>query len=94
MLALAFGIGHPGPDSLGDDVALELGHGGDDLEDEFARGRGSVEVVIVGYEVDPQGVELVEGGDQVLEGPREPVELPYGQDMGLYAQIVQMFHSI
>ena len=66
MLSLLLGIRHAGLDPLHDDVPFELGHGGDDLEDEFARGRGSVEVVLVGYEVDPQGVELVEGVDQPL----------------------------
>ena len=59
MLSLSFSVGHAGFDSLGDDVAFELGHGGDDLEDELARGGGGVEMVLVGYEVDPQGVELV-----------------------------------
>jgi len=83
MLSFPLGVGHAGLDSLYDDVSLELGHSGDNLEDELARGRGGVEVVLVGYEVDAQGVELVEGVDQVFEGPREPVELPDGQDFEL-----------
>ena len=83
MLPLALGVGHAGFDPLHDDVSFELGHGGDDLEDEFARGRGSVEVVLVGYEVDPQGVELVESVDQVLERSREAIEFPDGQDLEL-----------
>ena len=66
VLSLALCVGHTGLDALGDDVPFELGHGGDDLEDELAGGGGGVEVVLVGYEIDPQGVELMEGVDQPL----------------------------
>jgi len=78
------GGGQAGDDAFADDVFLELGDGADDLEDELAgRGRG-VEAVVVRDEVDPEGPELVQGDDQILERTAEAVEFPDQEDLELY----------
>lgn len=84
--ALAFGPGggEAGDDAFADDVFFEFGDGADDLEDELTgRGRG-VEVVVVRDEVDPQGPELVQGVDEILERTAQAVELPDQESRELF----------
>jgi len=57
-----------------DQLADELGQGGEDVEDEPAAGGGGVEVLVEGGEADVAAAEVGHGGDQVLQGPAEPVE--------------------
>src|SRR5215203_3508691 len=70
------GSGKPGLGALANDVALELGKGAEDVEDELpAAGRG-VDVLGEALEADALAVELRDGLDQVLEGAAEPIQAP------------------
>lgn len=76
MDAVLFGFGEAGLDSLGDDVAFELGHGADDGEHCFAQGSRGVDVFPIGDKVDAEGFKFLEGVDEVLRASGKPVEPP------------------
>jgi hypothetical protein len=68
-----------GAGAFADEVAFELGQGGEDVEDEFAAG---VVVSIASWRLRKPEAAVGEGGDgvdQVAEGAAEAVELPDDQ---------------
>ena len=75
---LTFGprIPDTGTDSLGDQAALQFGHGTEDRKDHLARGRAGVHLLRQGNEVNPEGLEGFEGAELVRNRPGEAVELP------------------
>ena len=75
-LALGPRVGQPRPHALDDDLALELGKGADDVEEQPAHGRGGVDRLGVADEVHAEVAELLQGRDQRAEGAGEAVVLP------------------
>jgi hypothetical protein len=61
--------------AFADEVAFELGQGGEDVEDELAAGGGGVDRLLEAPESDPAVGESGDGVDQVAQGAAEPVEL-------------------
>ena len=76
------------PGALADEVALELGQGGEDVEDQLAARRRGVDMLLQAFEADAARVEGVDGIDQVREGAAEPVELPDDESVAR-AEVVQ-----
>ncbi len=76
MLALGFGPGHAGAHALADKGALKLRQRGHDVENQLARGRGRVDVFLVGDEVHAQALEFLQRVDQRLDGAGEAVVAP------------------
>src|SRR5215213_1323222 len=73
------GRGKPGLGALADDVALELGKGAEDVEDELpAAGRG-VDLLGEALEANALAVELSDRLDEVLQGAAEPIQPPHHQ---------------
>jgi hypothetical protein len=66
----------PDPGPLADEVPLELGQGGEDVEDELAAAGRRVDALPEAAEPDTPVAEGSEGLDQVAERPAEAVELP------------------
>ncbi len=60
--------------ALHDDSSFELGEGSNDRKHGAAHGSARVKALAVAHEIDAQGVELVEGGDEMPNAAREPVE--------------------
>ena len=82
------GGGQPGAGAFADEVAFELGQGGEDVEDELAAGGGGVDRLLEATEPDPAVGEAGDGVDQVAQRPAQPVQLP--DDQGVAgAQLVQ-----
>ena len=61
---------------LADDVALELGEGGEDVEDQLPAAGGRVDLLGEALEADPSLLELADRLDQVGERSSEAIELP------------------
>lgn len=81
--ATPLGCLKPSPGPLSNQLSFKLGHGGDDREREPpGRSRG-VDAVGHGHEVHGHRPELVEGQDEVSDGPSEPVEPPDQDDVEL-----------
>jgi hypothetical protein len=73
------GSGKTGLGTLTDDVALELGKGAEDVEDELpAAGRG-VDLLGKALEADALAVKPRDRLDQVCEGATEPIQAPHHQ---------------
>jgi hypothetical protein len=49
-----------------DELADELGQGGEDVEDEPTAGGGGVQVLVQALEPDVAGTQVADGGDQML----------------------------
>jgi hypothetical protein len=82
------GSGQAGGGAFADEVALELGQGGEDVEDELAAGGGGVDRLLQAAEPDATLSQVGDGVDQVPERSAEAVELP--DDQGVAgAQLVQ-----
>jgi hypothetical protein len=82
------GRGQPGGRALTDQVAFELGQGGEDVEDELAARRGRVDGFLQAPEADPALSQAGDGVDQVPQGAAEAVEFP--DDQGVTGpQLVQ-----
>jgi hypothetical protein len=78
----------PGAGALPDQVAFELGQGGEDVEDELAARGGGVDLLLQAAEPDLMLGHAGDGVEQVAQGPGEPVELP--DDQGVAgAELVQ-----
>jgi hypothetical protein len=75
--ALRACVAQTGPDTLGNQAALQLSHSTQDRKDHFAGGRAGIDVLREGDEVDSQGPELFEGPKQVRGRAGETVEAPY-----------------
>jgi hypothetical protein len=69
----------PAPGAFADEVAFELGEGGEDVEDEFAAGGGGVDRLLEAAEPDAAVGEAGDGVDQVPQGAAEAVEFPDDQ---------------
>ena len=68
--------------AFGDEFAFELGQGGEDPEDELARGRGGVYGrSLAGEDLEPDAAlgEVVDGVHQVAQVPSQPIQLPHQQ---------------
>src|SRR5262245_7802173 len=59
----------PGPGPLADEVPLELGQGGEDVEDQLAAAGGRVDALPEALEPDPP---LPEGGERLDEVAERP----------------------
>ena len=57
--------GQPGAGPFPDEVAFEVGQGGEDVEDEFAAGGGGVDGLLEAAEPDATLSKLGDGVDQV-----------------------------
>jgi hypothetical protein len=80
--------GQPGAGAFADEVAFELGQGGEDMEDELAAGGGGVDGLLEAAQSDAAVGQAGDGVDQVAEGAAEAVEFP--DDQGVAgAQLVQ-----
>lgn len=65
-----------GPCPLADDRALELSQGAEDVEHQLTARGGGVDRLGQGSEANPLPFHRLNGLDQLLDRPREPVELP------------------
>jgi hypothetical protein len=74
--------------AFADEVAFELGQGGEHVEDELAAGGGGVDRLLEAAEPDPALSQAGHGVDQVAKGPAEAVQLPHDQGV-VGAQLVQ-----
>jgi hypothetical protein len=63
-------------DPLPDDVAVQLGHRGDDDELRLPHRRRGLQGLLVGHEVDPKCPKLLQRLYQLLDAPRESIESP------------------
>jgi hypothetical protein len=88
LAAAGPGGGQPGAGAFADEVAFELGQGGEDVEDELAAGGGGVDRLLETAESDPTLGEAGDGVDQLPQGAAEAVEFP--DDQGVAgAELVQ-----
>jgi hypothetical protein len=71
------GGGQPGGGAFADEVAFELGQGGEDVEDELAAGGSGVDRLLQAPEPDPALSQAGDGVDQVPQRPAQPVQLPH-----------------
>ena len=82
------GCGQPCGRAFADEVAFELGQGGEDVEDQLAAGGGGVDCLLEAPEPDAALSQFGDGVDEMPEGPPEAVEFP--DDQGIAgAQLVQ-----
>jgi hypothetical protein len=88
VAAAGSGGGQPGAGAFADEVAFELGQGGEDVEDELAAGGGGVDRLLQAAEPDAALGQAGDGVDQVAQGAAEAVELPNDQGV-TRAQLVQ-----
>ena len=88
MAAAGPGGGQPGAGAFADEVAFELGQGGEDVEDELAARGGGVDRLLEAAEPDPAVGQAGDGVDQVPQGAAEPVQLPDHEGVA-GAQLVQ-----
>src|SRR5262245_32940003 len=65
----------PGHNTLTDEFALEFGDRREDMKEQPATRRRGVDTLIEHDEVDAEGLELLRQRHQVVNAPREPVEL-------------------
>jgi hypothetical protein len=82
------GRGQPSAGALADQVALELGQGGEDVEDELAARRGGADRLLETAEPDAAVGQAGDGVDQMSEGAAEAIQLPHDQGVA-GAQLVQ-----
>jgi hypothetical protein len=77
-----------GVGAFADEVAFELGQGGEHVEDELATGGGGVDRLLQASEPDPAVGQASDGVDQVPQRPAKAVEFP--DDQGVAgAQLVE-----
>src|SRR5712692_10773573 len=69
-------MGHPGAHSLANEVPLELRYSSHDVEEKLSARGGGIDAFGIADEIDPEGAELIEAFDQVLQRTGEAVELP------------------
>jgi hypothetical protein len=82
------GGGQASSGAFADQVALELGQGGKDVEDELATGSGGVDRLLEAAEPDATAGQAGEGIDQVPQGAAKAIEFPDDQGVAR-AQLVQ-----
>jgi glycine/D-amino acid oxidase-like deaminating enzyme len=73
------GGGQPSGCAFADEVAFEVGQGGEDVEDELAAGGGGVDRLLEAAEPDPAISQPSDRVDQVAQGAAEAVEFPDDQ---------------
>jgi hypothetical protein len=69
----------PGGGAFADEVAFELGQGGEHVEDELAAGGGGVDRLLEAPEPDAAVGQAGDDVDQVAQGAAEPIQLPDDQ---------------
>jgi hypothetical protein len=84
---VSVGCGQPGAGAFADQVALELGQGGEDVEDKLAARRGGVDRLLQAPEPDAALSQAGDGVDQLPKGAAEPVELPDDQGVAGAQQV-------
>jgi hypothetical protein len=67
--------------ALADEVAFELGQGGEDVEDELAPGGGGVDRLLEAPEPDASVGQVGDGVDQVPQGAAQPIQPPDDQSV-------------
>ena len=82
------GSSQPRVGPLTDEVALELGEGSEDVEDEFAPARGGVDVLGQGAEPHPTLGEVLYDRDQMANRATQPVQTPDDDRVAL-AELVE-----
>jgi hypothetical protein len=82
------GRSQPGGRAFADQVAFQLGQGGEHMEDELPAGGGGVDRLLQAPEPDTTVGELTDGVDQVAQRAPEAVELPHHEGVAR-AQLVQ-----
>jgi len=73
------GSGKAGHGALPDELALELGKAGEDVEDQPSSGRAGVDLLSEADQGDAALLELVYDVDEVPQRPSEPVRSPHDQ---------------
>jgi hypothetical protein len=73
------GGGQPSGRAFADEVAFELGQGGEHVEDELAAGGGGVDRLLEAAEPDAAVGEPRDSVDEMAERSAEPVEFPDDQ---------------
>jgi len=80
------GGGQAGDGAFGDEFSFELGQGSEDAEDQVPGGGGGVDGrTLAGeyFQPDTAGRQVMDGVDQVVQVPAEPVEFPHNQPITL-----------
>lgn len=72
-----------------DQVALELRHRGEHVEDQDPAGRGGVHVLRKAFEPHSPGLQQVHQVDEVLHAPAQTVELPHDERVPVADHIEQ-----
>ena len=75
-------------------MPFQLSHSTDDREDSPAQRRTGIDILLVGDEIDPQVLELLQGIDQVPGGPGKPIKPPHQDHIepslpGIIHQIIE-----
>jgi hypothetical protein len=86
--AAGAGRGQPGAGALADQVAFELGQGGEHVEDELAARSGGIDRLLQAAKPDTALSEVGDGVDQVPQRPAQPIKLPHHQGVA-GAELVQ-----
>jgi len=88
LAAASSGGGQSGGRAFADEVAFELGQGGEHVEDELATRSGGVDCLLQAAEPDATIGQAGDGVDQVAQGAAEAIQLP--DDQGVTGtQLVQ-----
>ena len=66
--------------SLGDQAALKMRDGSEDVEYEFASGRCRVDPLLKADQVDLSGLEIIDGFQQLLERAPQSIKADNGED--------------
>jgi hypothetical protein len=88
LAAAGPGGSQPRSSAFADEVAFELGQGGEHMEDELAAGGGGVDRLLQAPEPDPALSEAGDGADQLPQRSAEAVEFPDDQGVA-WAELVQ-----
>src|SRR6266508_1865377 len=77
--AAGSGRRQPGERALPNEIALELGQGAKDMEDELAARRGGIDVFLQTAEADVAPLELGDGVDEMAQRAPQSIEFPDDQ---------------
>jgi hypothetical protein len=87
------GGGQPSAGALADEVAFELGQGGEHMKDELAARGGGVDGLLQAAEPDAAVGQAGDGVDQVTQRPPEAVEFPDDQGVAGAELVKDLFEG-
>jgi hypothetical protein len=88
MAPAGSGGSQAGGGAFADEVAFELGQGGEHVEHELAPGGGGVDCLLEAAEPDAAVGQVGDGVDQVAQGAAEAIQLPHHEGVA-GAQLVE-----